>query len=57
MVYDISKKQSFQSIDKWYTELKEQANNRIVVLLVGNKSDLKTHRQVSFSEAKAYAEK
>jgi Ras-related protein Rab-11A len=42
LVYDITKRNTFESIDRWFNELREHAENNIVVLLVGNKSDLKT---------------
>lgn len=40
LVYDITKPQSFLNIDKWIGELREHAEYNMVVLLVGNKSDL-----------------
>lgn len=43
LVYDITKHQTFQNIEKWYSELREHAEYNIVVLLVGNKTDLKLH--------------
>jgi Ras-related protein Rab-11A len=46
LVYDISKYNSFQNIDKWFGELREHAEFNICVLLVGNKSDLKQSRAV-----------
>ena len=42
LVYDITKRNTFESIDRWFNELREHAETNIVVLLVGNKSDLKT---------------
>lgn len=41
LVYDITKPQTFHNIEKWFAELREHAEHNIVVLLVGNKSDLK----------------
>ena len=41
LVYDISKYNTFQNIEKWFAELREHADFNIVVLLVGNKCDLK----------------
>ena len=41
LVYDITKQSSFHNIEKWYSELREHAEYNIVVLLVGNKSDMK----------------
>lgn len=57
LVYDISKKSTFHNIEKWFSELREHADNRIVVLLVGNKSDLRSQWEVETKDALKYAEK
>ncbi len=41
LIYDISKRNSFESIERWFNELKEHSDPNIVAMLVGNKSDLK----------------
>ena len=41
LVYDITKYSTFQNIEKWFNELRDHANNKIIILLVGNKTDLK----------------
>ena len=46
LVYDVSKKTSFDNVEKWLKELKEHADTNIVLMLVGNKSDLKHLRAV-----------
>jgi len=40
LVYDISRKESFTNISKWLEEAKSFSNPHIVLVLVGNKSDL-----------------
>jgi len=57
LVYDITKYQTFANVEKWFEELKNNAESHIVVMLVGNKSDLKPLRAVSQEEAMAFAEK
>jgi GTPase SAR1 family protein len=37
LVYDISKRSSFEACGRWLQELKDHADPHIVVLLVGNK--------------------
>ncbi len=40
----------------WLRELKQYADSNIVILLVGNKTDLKDRREVRKEEAAAYAD-
>jgi len=56
LVYDITSGKSFESIEeKWRRELMDNADENIVLLLVGNKSDLEDRREVPFEEAQEYA--
>lgn len=55
LVYDITKPESFMNIEKWHSELKQYGDNRMVIMLVGNKSDLKHLRAVSTEDAKMFA--
>ena len=56
LVYDLTKHGTFENVDRWLRELRDHAEANIVVMLVGNKSDLKTQRAVETSEAMAFAE-
>ena len=55
IVYDITKQLSFDSVERWLKELRDHADNQIVVMLVGNKSDLRHLRAVPTGSAKQYA--
>ncbi|KAJ1605126.1 putative Rab11 [Cryptosporidium canis] len=57
LVYDISKRSSFENVDRWLRELRDHADPNIVVLLVGNKSDLRNLRTVTQEEACAFSER
>ncbi|XP_062201055.1 ras-related protein Rab11D-like isoform X1 [Phragmites australis] len=57
LVYDITKRQSFDHIPRWLEELRGHADKNIVIMLVGNKSDLEDKRAVSTEDAKGFAEK
>lgn len=57
LVYDITKRQSFDHINKWLEELQGHADRNIVIMLVGNKSDLGTLRAVPIEDAKDFAQK
>lgn len=56
VVYDITKKNTLESVDYWITELKNHLNREIVIVIVGNKVDLED-RQVEYNEAELMAQK
>lgn len=56
VVYDITRRSSYESVQKWLIELKEFGNEDMVVVLVGNKSDLGQSREVEEEEGKGFAE-
>ena len=55
LVYDISKHATYVNVTRWLKELRDHADSNIVIMLVGNKSDLKHLRAVPTEEAKAFA--
>ncbi|EPB92755.1 Ras-like protein Rab-11A [Mucor circinelloides 1006PhL] len=56
LVYDITRQSSFQNIDHWLKELRDHSDDKISLMLVGNKVDLVDSRAVSTEEAGQYAE-
>lgn len=57
LVYDISKHLTYESAERWLKELYDHADPHMVVMLVGNKSDLESLRTVPADEAKNFADK
>ena len=55
LVYDISKQQTYDNVTRWLKELRDHADTNIVIMLVGNKSDLRHLRAVSTEDAKEFA--
>ncbi|GAB7366093.1 hypothetical protein MBLNU230_g7657t2 [Neophaeotheca triangularis] len=55
LVYDISKHQTYENVTRWLKELRDHADTNIVIMLVGNKSDLRHLRAVPTEEAKGFA--
>ncbi|KAG0997401.1 hypothetical protein G6F28_002929 [Rhizopus arrhizus] len=55
LVYDIAKYQTYENVMRWLKELRDHADSNIVVMLVGNKSDLRHLRAVPTEEAKQFA--
>ncbi|KAL4092110.1 hypothetical protein QTP88_026672 [Uroleucon formosanum] len=56
LVYDIAKQLTYQNVERWLSELRDHADQNIVIMLVGNKSDLRHLRAVPADEATAFAE-
>ncbi|KAH0670249.1 hypothetical protein KY290_025670 [Solanum tuberosum] len=56
LVYDISRRLTFDNINRWLNELQTHSDMNVVIILVGNKSDLKDAREVTTAEGKALAE-
>ena len=57
LVYDVCKYSSFENVEKWLKELKDHADSQTVVLMTGNKADLKHLRAVNTEEAALFAQK
>ena len=55
IVYDITRKGTFESVDKWVSDLKASADKKITLLLIGNKCDLEDQRQITKEEAEQKA--
>ncbi|MGH0121356.1 UNVERIFIED_CONTAM: hypothetical protein FKN15_032999 [Acipenser sinensis] len=57
LVYDIAKHMTYENVERWLKELYDHADPHIVVMLVGNKSDLAELRAVPTEEAQSFSEK
>jgi small GTP-binding protein len=55
VVYDITRKSSFLNIDNWIGELKTNGSDDILIILVGNKTDLEDKREVSTDDGEKKA--
>ena len=47
VVYDITRKTSFESIDRWVNDLTAAADKKITIVVIGNKCDLEDQRQIT----------
>ncbi|PWA39152.1 ras-related protein Rab11B [Artemisia annua] len=58
IVYDITRKATFEKVGSWLKDLRDYNNHQdIAVMLVGNKADLGNLRVVSTHEGKAFSER
>ena len=46
IVYDITSKSSFESVDRWLNDLRVSADKNLTVIIIGNKCDLEQQRDV-----------
>jgi Ras-related protein Rab-11A len=57
VVYDITRKGSFESIDKWVNDLTGTADKKITIVIIGNKCDLEDQRQITKEQGEEKASK
>ncbi|GME82654.1 unnamed protein product [Ambrosiozyma monospora] len=56
IVYDITNKESFNDVTKWFNVVKEERGSNVLVVLVGNKSDL-DNKTITNEEGETLAKK
>ncbi|KAG8549057.1 hypothetical protein GDO81_022923 [Engystomops pustulosus] len=57
IAYDITRRQTFESVPHWIHEVEKYGAANLMLMLIGNKSDLVENRQILFEEACTFAEK
>jgi len=55
LVYDITRRETFNHLTRWLEEARQNANSSMVIMLIGNKSDLDHRRQVTKEEGEKFA--
>jgi len=55
LVYDITRRETFNHLARWLEEARQNAHQNMVIMLIGNKSDLEHRRQVSHEEGAKFA--
>jgi|Transcript_88010 small GTP-binding protein len=53
IVYDISRRETFDHVVRWLDEVRQQSDRKTIITLIGNKSDLT--RRVSYDEGSRFA--
>ncbi|XP_036142288.1 ras-related protein Rab-37 isoform X2 [Monomorium pharaonis] len=56
LLYDVTNKTSFDNIRAWLSEIREHANEDVVIMLLGNKSDCGTERIVKREDGERLAQ-
>ncbi|PSS29041.1 Ras-related protein [Actinidia chinensis var. chinensis] len=57
LVYDVTRHSTFENVERWLRELRDHTDPNIVVILIGNKSDLRHLVAVSTEDGKSFAER
>ena len=56
LMFDVTRRESFSNVSKWFQEVKQHSAEHIVLILVGNKIDLVDRRMVTHKEATEFAQ-
>ncbi|KAL6845164.1 hypothetical protein ACP4OV_024659 [Aristida adscensionis] len=56
LVYDVTRRPTFENVERWLKELRDHTDPSIVIMLIGNKSDLRHLVAVSTDDGKEFAE-
>lgn len=56
VAYDITRRSTFESVPQWIREVEQLGAASVVIIIIGNKSDLEAQRQVLFEDACTLAE-
>ncbi|GMH12633.1 hypothetical protein Nepgr_014474 [Nepenthes gracilis] len=57
LVYDVTRHATFENAARWLKELREHTDPNIIVMLIGNKSDLRHLVAVSTDEGRSFSER
>lgn len=55
-VYDVTDRSSFENVSSWLNDIERYSCTDTVIHLIGNKSDLRNSREVTYDEAKEFAD-
>ena len=56
LIYDITSRKTFEELEYWYQQIKNELNNEFLLAIVGNKKDLFIDMKVTEEEGKKYAD-
>ena len=57
LVYDITRKETFEKLSMWLNDARQYSTTEMTIMVVGNKSDLESKREVTYEEGKDFADK
>jgi len=57
LVYDITRRETFEHLPSWLEDCRKYSNQNITIMLIGNKCDMENKRAVSREEGEEFARK
>lgn len=57
LVYDITRRETFEHLTTWLEDCRKYSNQNIIIMLIGNKMDLDSKRAVTTQEGEDFARK
>lgn len=54
-MYDITRRETFNHLTSWLEDARQHSSSNMVIMLIGNKSDLESRRDVRREEGEAFA--
>lgn len=55
LVYDITRRETFNHLSSWLDDARQHSNSNMTIMLIGNKSDVEHRRAVSVEEGQHFA--
>mmetsp|Transcript_35788 Transcript_35788/g.83112 ORF Transcript_35788/g.83112 Transcript_35788/m.83112 type:complete len:210 (+) Transcript_35788:62-691(+) len=55
LVYDITRRETFNHLTSWLEDARQHSNQNMTIMLIGNKCDLEHRRAVSYEEGEQFA--
>eukprot|EP00301_Raphidiophrys_heterophryoidea_P027533 c969_g1_i1.p1 GENE.c969_g1_i1~~c969_g1_i1.p1 ORF type:complete len:208 (+),score=33.07 c969_g1_i1:44-667(+) len=55
LVYDITRRETFNHLTSWLDDARQHSNSNMVIMLIGNKCDLEHRRAVQYEEGEQFA--
>ncbi|KAF6213606.1 hypothetical protein GE061_011327 [Apolygus lucorum] len=55
LVYDITRRETFNHLTTWLDDARQHSSSNMVIILIGNKNDLVSRREVNAEEGEAFA--
>jgi len=56
LVYDITRRETFNHLTSWLDDARQHSNSNMVIMLIGNKCDLEDRRAVQYEEGQQFAQ-